>query len=412
MRVIMNTELINSIGQVQKFLEGSNNLKFEGESVADKYKFIEKVLIQFSYFRLKRNEKGIVRSYICKVTGYQAAQITRLVKQYKRTGYVVRRSYKRRRFPKKYTDKDIQLLAKTDQLHELNGAAIKKILEREVNSAQIEYQNISKVSVSHIYNLRKDRRYRNTYTRYSKTKPIQVNIGERKKPQPNGKPGYIRIDTVHQGDFDGEKGVYHINAVDELTQWEIVASVEKISEYYLRPILEEILASFPFTILGFHSDNGSEYVNYVVSELLNKLLIKQTKSRSRHTNDNALVESKNASVIRKHMGYSHIPQSFAEEINQFNRHYLNPYLNFHKPCFFPTETIDSKGKIRKKYRYKDMMTPFDKLKSISGFQNHLKSDVSFETLNTIASEFSDNQFAERMVNARNKLWKSILDRVA
>jgi hypothetical protein len=48
----------------------------------------------------------------------------------------------------------------------------------------------------------------------------------------NGKPGYIRIDTVHQGDLDGCKGVYHINAVDEVTQIEIVVSVEKISEQY------------------------------------------------------------------------------------------------------------------------------------------------------------------------------------
>jgi hypothetical protein len=55
--------------------------------------------------------------------------------------------------------------------------------------------------------------------------------------------------------------VYHINAVDEVTQWEAVASVEKISEACLVPALELILDGFPFRIKGFHSDNGSEFVN-------------------------------------------------------------------------------------------------------------------------------------------------------
>ncbi|MES9905680.1 MAG: hypothetical protein ABW168_23775 [Sedimenticola sp.] len=73
--------------------------------------------------------------------------------------------------------------------------------------------------------------------------------------------GYIRIDTVHQGDWDGVKGVYHVNAVDEVTQFEGVASVERISERYLIPVLESLIDSFPFIIKGFHADNGSKYIN-------------------------------------------------------------------------------------------------------------------------------------------------------
>lgn len=104
---------------------------------------------------------------------------------------------------------------------------------------------------------------------------------------------------MHQGDQDKVKGVYHTNAVDEVTQFEIVCSVEKISEQYLIPALEEMLASFPFTMLGFYSDNGSEYINQYVAKLLQKLFIEFTKSRSRKSNDNALAESENASVVRK-----------------------------------------------------------------------------------------------------------------
>ena len=122
---------------------------------------------------------------------------------------------------------------------------------------------------------------------------------------------------MHQGDLNGKKGVYHINLVDAVTQWEIVMCVEAISEAYLEPILKAALEMFPFLVLGFHSDNGSEYINAVVAKLLNKLLIEQTKSRSGRSNDNALVEGKNGSVIRKHMGYWHIEQKYAPLINRF-----------------------------------------------------------------------------------------------
>ena len=117
---------------------------------------------------------------------------------------------------------------------------------------------------------------------YTKTNPTTVPIGERRKPNPYDKPGFIRVDSVHQGDSDKQKGVYHVNLVDEVTQVEIMVAVEKISEYYLVPALVDALDQFPFTILNFHSDNGSEYINKKVSKLLNKRKIEQTKSRSRH----------------------------------------------------------------------------------------------------------------------------------
>ena len=412
MRVIMNIKWFDSIEQVQTFLEGSECLKFESDHVKEKYKWTQDVLVKFSYYKLPRKDKHVIRAYIGRVTGYKSAQITRLIRQYRRSGYVKVTAYKRHRFAQKYTHADIRLLAETDKLHELNGFATKKILEREVMHGHSEYGNIANISVSHIYNLRKDLRYRRQHTWYSKTKATQVAIGERKKPDPQGKPGYIRIDTVHQGDFNGQKGVYHINAVDEVTQWEIVGAVEKISEPFLTPLLDDILSQFPTVILGFHSDNGSEFVNKVVAKRLNKLLIQQTKSRSRQTNDNALVESKNGAIVRKHMGYAHIPQSFAHDINQFYRTFLNPYLNFHRPCFFPKNDVDSTGKIRKKYRYADMKTPYETLISLPNAQNYLRDGVTFEKLDAIACQFSDNQFAERMVNARNTLWESILNSVA
>jgi len=118
--------------------------------------------------------------------------------------------------------------------------------------------------------------------------------------------------------------------VDEVTQWEIVASVERISEAYLVPVpvLETMLLQFPFVPRGFHSDNGSEFVNRTAARLLNKMLIRFTKSRPRHSNDNGLVESKNGSVLRKRLGYAHIPQMRAEPSNRFNEEFFNDRQEF------------------------------------------------------------------------------------
>ena len=282
---------------------------------------------------------------------------------------------------------EIELLAKTDELHDwLSGPATKKIMERECEIyGHTEFGNISRISVAHLYNLRRSSTYRNITRRFAKTKPSISQIGERAKPDPRGQPGYIRIDTIHQGDFNGHKGIYHINAVDEITQWEIVASVERISEAYLVSVLEVMLVQFPFITRGFHSDNGSEFVNHIVARLLNKLFIRFTKSRPRHSNDNGLVETKNGSVIRKQLGYAYIPQRSAELINEFNRDFFNSYINFHRPCFFPVSVIDHKGKIKKSYPYEEVRTPYEKLKSLPQAESYLCPGVTFEKLDAIAN---------------------------
>jgi len=405
----MNDGNVQTIEQVRQFMGGSEALEFRALSVGEKYKWIEEVLIRFRYHRLKRVEKGVIRQYIERITGYSRSQVSRLITEYKQRGRIKQAPYRRHRFPRKYTPAEVMLLAKTDELHGwLSGPATKKIMEREYEVyGHTEFENISRISVAHLYNLRRSNVYRGISKRYTRTRPVVSRIGERGKPEAKGMPGYIRVDTVHQGDMNDSKGVYHINAVDEVTQWEIVASVERISEAYLVPVLEIMLAQFPFLIRGFHSDNGSEFVNSIVAQLLNKLLIRFTKSRPRHSNDNGLVESKNGSVVRKQLGYAYIPQSCAELLNGFNREFFNPYINFHRPCFFPVSVVDIKGKIKKTYPYKEVMTPYGKLKSLTQAENYLRPGVTFEQLETIAKQMSDNQFAERMVNARSNLFQQI-----
>ena len=405
----MNDEKLNTVEQVKRFLEGSKALEFGGVSIEERYRWIETVLARFKYYRLNRAEKGMIRRYIEKVSGYSRAQVSRLIRQYNQQGRLRKAHYKKHRFPMKYTLTDIALLARTDELHDcLSGPATKKIMEREwAVYEHSDFGNISQISVAHLYNLRRSRLYRSINRRYTKTRPSFVKIAERARPDPGGRPGYIRVDTVHQGDSNGEKGVYHINAVDEVTQWEIIASVERISEYYLEPVLESMLAGFPFVIRGFHSDNGSEFINKTVAKLLNKLLIRFTKCRPRHTNDNGLVESKNGSVVRKQLGYVHIPQACAAAINRYHRDFLNVYINFHRPCFFSVSVIDPRGKVKRAYPYQEVMTPYEKLKSLPEAQSYLQPGVSMEKLDDIANQMSDNEFAERMVKARSNLFQHI-----
>ena len=407
MNITMIDSRLSNFNQLETFLGGTKEISFESlNSKREKYNWIREILVRFDFRNLKKKERGVVRKYIKKISGYSDSQMTRLIKRYFK-GKLIWRTYNKNIFPTKYTPEDIALLVKTDNAHScLNGWATKKILTREYKEFKKEdYEIIKDISVAHIYNLRRTRQYQSHALSLTKTQAVQRNIGERRKPTPNGAPGYIRVDTVHQGDSEEKKGVYHINSVDEVTQWEIAAAVEKISEAYLEPILKIIIEQYPFVIVEFHADNGSEYINKVVVALLNKLLIKLTKSRSRKCNDNALVESKNGSVIRKHMGYFYINQKYAPDINDFYVKYFNTYLNFHRPCGFATLKTDKKGKQKKVYNL--YQTPYESSKKIIGAGQFLKPGISFEKLDKIAEEYSDNEFATIMEKEKQKLFRKI-----
>lgn len=406
MKLNMNDSHIISLSQIKEFLKLNDGIEFESSDKKEKYHWMENVLSKFRYFGLKKREKNVVKNYIRKMTGLSDARAQKLISRKKRFGKLWLGSTRKHKFVRKYLPEDVARLIETDNAHSrLSGPATKDILKREYEIfKKEEYKNISKISASHIYNLRETNQYRSHCLTIKKTNPVKVRIGERRKPEPDGKPGYLRVDSVHQGDMEKEKGVYHINITDEVTQWEIVGCVEKISEYYLLPLLEDLILQFPFLIINFHSDNGSEYINKVVAKLLNKLLIKQTKSRSHHSGDNALAECKNGWVVRKQIGYAHIPQKYAPLINQFYKEHLNPYLNYHRPCGFATIVEDKKkpGKLKKEYNI--YMMPYEKLKSLADSEKYLKKGITFQILDKLAYEKSDNEFAALMQKEKQELF--------
>jgi transposase InsO family protein len=397
-----------SLEQMRVFLTASEEIQFEGKQRQEVYDWMTRVLRQQGYRNQGKVVRGLLRRYLAKMTGLSRAQVTRLIGRYTEHSEVKQSSRRQHRFPSRFTQADLELLAKVDEAHEtMSGPATKKILEREWEIYKhSEYERLATISIAHIYNLRKRRRYRECRMNYTKTRAVQVAIGERRKPQPGGRPGYLRVDTVHQGDQDGVKGVYHINAVDEVTQWQVIGSVAAITQTHLEPVLRAILGQFPFPILGFHSDNGSEFINESVSGLLKRLLIEQTKSRPRKSNDNGLVESKNGAVIRKHMGYGYIAAAHAEDIHRFYQYHFNPYLNFHRPCGQPDPIVDERGK--EKYVYRRYATPWEILRALScaapQSRPYLRPEFSVPLLDRMAKAHGDTECARSMQEAKRKLF--------
>jgi len=394
-----------SLVEVEAFLLASNGVRFVGCGRTEIYDWVARLLCHHEYQLQGRRAKGLLRAYVEHMTGLSRAQSTRLIGSYVKAGRIAPKPSLRPRFQRRYTAADVELLASVDQAHErLSGPATRHILKREFEVyGKPEFERLAQLSNGHLYNLRQSPRY--GLRRYENTRPTAVQIGERRKPAPNAQPGFLRIDTVHQGDSPEGKGIYHINAVDEVTQWEVVLATPRISEAWLEPLLKSMLEQFPFTILNFHSDNGSEFINKTVSRLLGKLLIEQTKSRPRKSGDNGLVETKNAAIVRKHIGWGHIAPAHAAPINQFYTGFLNPYVNYHRPSAQAEIKIDDKG--RKRRLYKLWQTPFEKLLSLDRPQQFLKPGLSLNALKRVAASISDTDAARRMQQAKDNMFEQI-----
>lgn len=414
MTIDMKDDSIKSVAQLSALIKAAETLGVETverkNSKDEVYAWLNDLLLRLRYRSLRKKDKGLVRKYLRLYSGYTESHIDHLISAYAAQGEIVRKKRTQPVFPTVYTGMDIELLAEVAEAYDhQNGKALREVCKemREIHR-DARFERLAGISVSRLYDLKRTARFRERTLHYQKTRPVAVAIGERKKPYPEGKPGFLRVDSVHQGDKDKEKGVYHLNLVDEVTQWVTTVCVAGISEEFLLPALEEALSAFPFTILNFHSDNGSEYINKVVAKLLEKLRINQTKSRSRHTNDNALVEGKNGAVVRKHMGYMHIPRRHASAINDYYRVYRNPFVNFHRFSAFPEEEMDARGKIMKKYRM--YLTPCQKLLSLPLVEACFRDGTTRESLEKEARRQSHLVAAQEMQKEKHILFTTFYSR--
>ena len=413
----MDETRLRTIEPLEEFLSACGPVAFTAAGDdGERYAHISRVLLRFDYPGRNKRERGVLLRYLQHTSGYSRAQVTRLVARWQRNRRApipLRKHYRAPAVPlaRKYTPADVALLVEMDKAHEdVCGPAMACLLQRAYRDYDdARYERLAHLSVSHLYNLRKSNGYQVLRTAFTKTHPACNSIGVRKAPAPEGRAGFVRIDSVHQGDQDGMKGVYHITCVDAVSQWQVEACVERISEAYLLPVLAQVIAQFPFVVAGFYSDNGSEYVNSKVAKFLEKLRIEQTKSRSRQSNDNALAESKNARVVRKHMGYDHVPQKYARPINSFYQETFNPWLNLHRPCLFPTSIENAKGKVVKRYRHEDVKTPLDCL-ALLNTQDLVtfREGITLTALQAQASAQTDLAAAQAMQQAKRELFATFI----
>jgi hypothetical protein len=405
MKTIMNISPPKKIQDIEPYLQ-LDTPKFVITSKKDAYEFIKRTTWNLYYKRLNKTDRGKVLKYLGLVTGYSCPHIKRLVA--KAIKGKLHYSHPKRNdtsFRRTYTDEDIALLADFDELSkDRTGNALRKHFNRMYYKyGDVRFIRLKDISYGHIYNLRETNIYRFHHKRFKSTNPVQNTIGERRKPDPKGSLGYIRVDSVHGGDKDEQKGIYYINFIDEILQWEIVVCVPAIERSCLEKVYKEILDSFPYKILHFHSDNGSEFINSHLAGILNRMNIVQTKSRPRKHNDNALVESKNGWVIRKEFGYIFRPKKVAPIVQEYLQTYFNTYLNFHRACAFPTIKTDKKGKQLRNYKAEDYYTPYEKLKEIDPKGECLKSGITYEKLDKLESEKSDYDYLKNMQEAYRKM---------
>ena len=381
-------------------------MRFAGERREEVYQWVEQTLVRHEYASLKRPDKGLVRSYIARMTGLSRAQVTRLIAAYRETGRVKAVAYQRTKFATRYTAADVALLAYVDKAHgNLSGPATRRILEREYSEYdQAAYQRLAAISVAHLYRLRNSEGYRKRNASYQPTRPTPIPIGERRKPQPQGSPGYLRIDTVHQGDQDGRKGLYHINAVDQVTQWEIVAATPQISELWLLPVLEAHAGTVSLrdSRLSFRqrqrvhqlhrgasAGQAADRTNQVAGASFRRQRLGGNQERSHHPQAHRLRPHRRAT----RRGDGSISPRTSESVRQL-----------------PSSLRSAQGPHRSQRqappRLLAMGHPVRVIPRITGCENHLRPDVTLAELDRFAQIQSDTEAALAMQSAKRKLFQS------
>ena len=124
--------------------------------------------------------------------------------------------------------------------------------------------------------------------------------------------------------------------------------------------------------------------------------------RNSHSNDNGLAETKNGAVIRKPMGYGYIPAGHAVRMQPFYTAYFNPYLNYHRPCAQADITFDEKG--RRRYLYRRYQTPLETLLPLPNPAQYLRPGLTPAVSQRIAETRSDTEAAQRMQQAKRRLF--------
>lgn len=173
-------------------------------------------------------------------------------------------------------------------------------------------------------------------------------------------PGFVEIDLVgHDGGDNNDVFCYTLCVTDVATGWTCARTVRSKGERIVATALQQIQLELPFALLGIHSDNGSEFINHHLLHWANLMHITFTRGRPHRSNDNAYVEQKNWSVVRRAVGY--FRYDTPREMELLNRLWVEHTQLTN--LFVPQQKLVSKTRTGAKVskRYDKATTPADRL---------------------------------------------------
>ena len=396
-----------TLDEIRELLDGGRTSAAQVRTRSEAYSFIEEIAHRFDYPRVGRAEKGILRRFLGEVTGLSRAQVTRLLGQYRTTGRVAdRRRGPARPFSRRYSTTDIKLLAELDALHgTLSGPATRKLCARAFHLfGDSRFERLAGISNGHLYNLRRSTTYRRRRRVTAPSPVCPLAVGNRWRPLPIGRPGHLRVVSLGQAALDGLEGLHHLELVDEVTKFRLIGSVEHLGAACLAPLVESLAEAFPFVIRGFHAGAGADSGSRDVASLLQALHADGVSRACRGSGDPP-AGRRSRGAARGQVRNARGSSGCVERANRFTRQSLSPYLNYHRLCFFPTERVDAAGRVRKRYRDADVMTPYDRLRSLPGAVGYLTHGTTFEQLDAVATAMSDSEAVRSLVVAGVRLFR-------
>ena len=382
---------LQTLDQVRELLEDDRTIP-QVQSRADAYRLIEQTVARFDYGRLRKVDKGLIRRYLRSATGLSRAQLTRLLKQHRTTGALTdRRGAPRRPFPRRYTKADVELLGQVDALHgTLSARATRKLLGRAYELfGDRRFARLAGVSKGHLYNLRRSPGYQRLRgTGPDPTQPLRLPNRQRWRPQPFARPGHVRVATVQSVDTDPFGNLYLIELADEATAFRVVQAVAHLDTSHLIPAIHTLRRDFPFTVVGFHVARDSKPAERRVATLLQTLhTVPATEGLPRPRLDQPREADRDVAAV-----------------NAFLEQTLATYLNYHRLCSFSSERVDAGGRIRVVHRDADIMTPYERLRSLPEASACLTPGTTLAQLDAVAAAMSDNEAARAVAETRDRLF--------
>ena len=231
-------------------------------------------------------------------------------------------------------------------------------------SAEVERQ-LRAISARQIDRRLRDRKQRLKRRLYGRTKPgalLKHQIAIQTGSWDVKVPGFTEVDLVsHSGNAASGEFVYSLNVTDIHTPWTETRAVLGKGETAVRDALQEISTVLPFRLLGIDSDNGSEFINAHLLRYCQHHGIQFTRGRPYKKDDNAHIEQKNWTHVRKLLGWERYDRPEAvEAINDLYRNELRLWLNLFLPSVKLAKKVRVGSKLRR--RYDGPRTPFERVR--------------------------------------------------